>query len=115
MADCYPAGETPAYHRPRQLVGCFSVGTRASRPRQLAGCFPAGGTPAYHLSRPRLVAKYLDEEFAQETFLELLLLRLEDVLLYVGVEEIALERAPSHVYPFGRQQGEVFPEDVLLE
>ena len=61
------------------------------------------------------VAKHLDEEFAQEPFLELLLLRLEDVLLYGGIEEIALERAPRLCYLFGRQRGKVFSEDVLLE
>ena len=61
------------------------------------------------------VAKHLDEKFPEKALLELLLLRLEDVLLYVGIEKIALERAPRLGYLFGRQRGEIFPEDVLLE
>ena len=30
------------------LLGCFPVGTRASRPRMSDCCYSAGGTPAYH-------------------------------------------------------------------
>ena len=36
------------------LLGCFPVGTRASRPRMSDCCYSAGGTPAYHC--PRLMA-----------------------------------------------------------
>ncbi len=42
----------------RRIAGqwWYATGTRASRPRLMAGCYPAGGTPAYH--RPRLSAGY---------------------------------------------------------
>ena len=44
--------------RPRLMAGCYSAGGTPAyhRPRLTAGGYPAGETPAYHLSRPRLLA-----------------------------------------------------------